>query len=154
MINNFLRGLGVAAFGIAAFGAVNSGNAIANPMTGHCVEQVSIKIENSSNTVINSGGADLRNPYMLLSVGGCYTQTVTDFNANTSWSNPGEVCARYKGFGVPNGHFFVMATAYFQELGNGAGVNRVAGYDMHCKDGKPRNVNTLSSKVVVVPTIY
>lgn len=155
MTDNFLSCLFVAAFSFIVFAAAKSGSAVAqNNNQPHCVEQVSIKVENTSNTVINSGAASLRTPHMQMPNASCLSQTAADFNANTSWSDPTKVCARYQGFGIANGHFFVMATAYALESGNNLGVNRVAGYDMHCNGGRAENVNTLPSTVVVVPHIY
>src|SRR5579871_2084156 len=153
MINTITKCLGLAAFGVIACFAV-SGKASAQAQGSyHCVEQVSIKQMQGQNQV-SSGGSYLRQPYMVLSLGPCYNQTRNDFNANTAWSNPQTLCSRYASYGSPNGHFYVMATAYWQEMGNSAGVNRVAGYDVRCKSGRAGHVNTLPTTVTVVPTIY
>jgi hypothetical protein len=131
-----------------------AGASAGHSTTGHCVEQVSFMIKDSAGNIINSGATDLRNPYMLLSVSDCYSQTVTDFHANTSWAQPNEVCPRYPGTQA-NAHFYVMASAYFQELGNANGVNKVAGYSMHCTNGQLVGWPLPDpAGVVVVPHVY
>src|SRR5581483_10365109 len=115
MINTITKCLGLAAFGVIACFAV-SGKASAQAQGSyHCVEQVSIKQMQGQNQV-SSGGSYLRQPYMVLSLGPCYNQTRNDFSANTAWSNPQTLCSRYASYGSPNGHFYVMATAYWQEM--------------------------------------
>ncbi len=155
MINTIAKCLGLAVFGVIAAFAV-SGKASAQAQGSyHCVEQVSVRqTQGQAQTPVGSGGSYLRQPYMVLSLGPCFQQTRNDFSANAAWSNPQTLCERYKSYGNGNGHFYVMATAYWQEMGNSGGVNRVSGYDVHCKDGKGSHVHTLPTTVALVPHIY
>jgi hypothetical protein len=58
-----------------------------------------------------------------------YTQQV--YQANTAWSNAAQVCSRYEP-GYDSMTMLVYATNYFQELGNGNGVNRLDGLATIC----------------------
>jgi hypothetical protein len=74
----------------------------------------------------------------------CHDFTRKAFAANTDWSNPDKVCARY-----PSGTLrTVLALDHFQEVGHTNGYNRVAGFSCLCNGAK--NVTQLPTQPIVV----
>jgi hypothetical protein len=74
----------------------------------------------------------------------CHDFTRKAFAANTDWSNPDKVCARY-----PSGTLrTVLALDHFEEMGHSNGYNRVAGFSCLCNAAK--NVTQLPTQPTVV----
>ncbi len=77
------------------------------------------------------GSQVVSGPTLDAAVAKCNAYTQQVYRANTAWSNASMVCGRYEPT-YDSMTLLVYATNYFQELGNGNGVNRLDGLAVIC----------------------
>jgi hypothetical protein len=103
-----------------------------------CIAQVSfiqiypetITPDGGFTPVAASSGTEPLGSETVTNPSACHAYTRSVWHANNVWSHPAAVCA-----GLPNDSgntILVYATDYFQELGNGNGVNRDDGFSTIC----------------------
>jgi len=159
-VGSFASSVGRVAVGTAILGLMAGSNALANPtfqrapqarvgqygaVTYTCIAQVSF-IAVYPETIDGDGGftavpassgteslgtENVTGATIEQAASKCHAYTRSVYRANSAWSNAAMVCSREEPAN-DSMTILVYATDYFQQLGNGNGVNRVDGLSAIC----------------------
>jgi hypothetical protein len=125
----------------SSIAAAQAHQGVAKPqqqITYTCIAQVSfiqiypetITPDGGFSPVAASSGTEPLGTKTVTNASACHAYTRQVYHQNNTWSHPTAVCA-----GLPNDSgntVLVYATDYFQEIGNGNGVNRDDGFSTIC----------------------